>query len=70
MLENIECLGHATIKINYKDKVIYFDPYKIKEEYNDADIIFITHEHYDHFSENDIIKVKKEDTKIVLTEDI
>ena len=70
MLKNIECLGHATIKIKDNGKIIYFDPFKIKEASNDADIIFITHEHYDHFSEEDIIKVKKENTKIVLTEDI
>ena len=70
MLKNIECLGHATIKIKYMDKTIYFDPYKIKEQYNDADIIFITHEHYDHFSKEDIMKVKKLNTKIILTEDI
>lgn len=70
MLKNVKCLGHATIKIENVGKIIYFDPFKIKEVSNDADIIFITHEHYDHFSEEDIIKVKKENTKIVLTEDI
>ena len=35
-----------------------------------ADIIFITHAHYDHFSEEDIIKIKNENTIIVITEDI
>lgn len=69
MLENIEVLCHATIKIS-KEKVIYFDPYKVDEEYNDADIIMITHSHYDHFSEEDIQKVRKENTKIVITEDL
>lgn len=69
MLENIELLCHATIKIN-KGKVIYFDPYKVDKEYHDADIIMITHSHYDHFSEEDIEKVRKEDTKIVITDDL
>ena len=69
MLENIEVLCHATIKIN-KEKVIYFDPYKVDKEYHDADIIMITHSHYDHFSEEDIQKVRKENTKIVITEDL
>ena len=69
MLENIEVLCHATIKIN-KGKVIYFDPYKVDKEYHDADIIMITHSHYDHFSEEDIQKVRKENTKIVITEDL
>lgn len=70
MLENIKCLGHSTIKMISDNKVIYFDPYNIKLEYKDADIIFITHSHYDHFSEDDINKIKKENTKIVITKDI
>ena len=70
MLGNIKCLGHSTIKILDKDKVIYIDPYNIKDDKKDADIIFITHDHYDHFSEEDIIKVKNEKTTIVITEDI
>ena len=47
-MENIKWLGHSTIKL-LGDKIIYIDPFKIKESYNDADIIFITHSHYDHF---------------------
>ena len=70
MLENIKCLGHSTIKMLDKDKVIYIDPYNIKEDKKDADIIFITHAHYDHFSEEDIIKIKNANTIIVITEDI
>lgn len=69
MLENIELLCHAAIKIN-REKIIYFDPYKVDKEYHDADIIMITHSHYDHFSEEDIQKVRKENTKIVITEDL
>ena len=40
MLENIEVLYHSSIKISKKG-IIYFDPFKINEEYHDADIIFI-----------------------------
>ena len=69
MLENIKVLCHSSIKFE-KGQVLYFDPFKIKENYNDADIIFITHSHYDHFSEEDILKVKKEETKIVIPEDL
>lgn len=69
MLENIKVLCHSSIKFE-KGKVIYFDPYKIIENYNDADVVFITHSHYDHFSEEDILKVKKETTKIVVPEDL
>ena len=67
MLEDVEVLYHSSIKIS-KEKVIYIDPFKIKKEYKDADIIFITHEHYDHYSEEDIDKVCKEDTVIVIPE--
>ena len=70
MLENVECLGHSTIKFKINNKIIYIDPYNIKKEYKDADLIFITHNHYDHFSKEDIKRIKKENTIIVITEDI
>ena len=69
MINNIKCLGHSSIRIN-NDKIIYIDPYNIKESNKDADIIFITHSHYDHFSKEDINKIKKDNTIIVVTEDI
>jgi len=58
----IEILQHASIKLS-GNKVIYFDPYDIKEQNHDADYIFITHDHYDQESIDNIIK---EDTKIIL----
>ena len=69
MLEDITVLCHSSIKIN-KEKVIYIDPFKIDKNYNDADIIFITHDHYDHYSEEDIDKIKKEDTVIIVPEEL
>ncbi len=69
MIENITVLCHSSIKIN-KEKVIYIDPFKIDKNYNDADIIFITHDHYDHYSEEDINRVKKEDTVIIVPEEL
>lgn len=69
MLENIEVLCHSCIKIR-REKIIYIDPFKIDKNYNDADIIFITHDHYDHFSEEDIDKIKKEDTVIIVPEEL
>lgn len=70
MLKGIESLGHSTIKMSKCGKVIYIDPYNIKESKNDADYIFITHNHYDHFSEEDIKKVKNNETIIIITEDL
>ena len=69
MLENIQVLNHSSIKIN-REKVIYIDPFKIDNEYHDADIIFITHSHFDHYSEEDIDKIMKENTKLIITEDL
>ena len=67
--KSIKVLEHSSIKINL-EKIIYVDPFNIKKEYKDADYIFITHSHYDHFSEKDILKIKKENTKIIITEDL
>ena len=69
MLDNINWLGHSTIKIS-ENKIIYIDPYNIKENFNDADIIFITHNHYDHFSKKKKKKCVNPNTKIVITEDL
>lgn len=70
MLDNIKCLGHSTIRINMDNKVIYIDPYNIKDEGHDADIIFVTHSHYDHYSLDDINKLRKDNTKLVITTDL
>ena len=69
MLENVEVLCHSSIRIA-KEKVIYIDPFKVDKNYNDADMIFITHDHYDHYSEGDIDKVKKDETIIIVPEEL
>ena len=69
MVENYKVLCHSSIKIE-GSKTIYFDPFRIKENYNDADYIFCTHSHYDHFSPEDIQKIKKERTKLIVTKDV
>ena len=65
MINNIMINCHSSIKIN-EEKVIYVDPYKIKEINKDADLIFITHEHYDHYSIEDINKIKKSNTRFIV----
>ena len=72
MIENIELIAQSAIRIKNKDsKVIYFDPFKLGGDYNnDADLIYITHSHFDHFSPEDILKIKKEETKIIAPEDL
>jgi len=64
MMEHIHWLGHATVRLDF-DKVIYVDPWQIREGAPKADIVLITHEHYDHFSKPDIDKIRKDSTSVV-----
>ena len=64
----IKWLGHAGFLIK-NSKVIYIDPYNIREGSEKADLILLTHSHYDHCSVADIKKVIKGGTRIVLTAD-
>ncbi len=65
---SIDWLGHAGFLIK-NSKVIYIDPYNIKEDSEKADLILITHSHYDHCSVADMQKIVKEGTKIIMTAD-
>lgn len=64
----LKWLGHSGFFIK-NSRIIYIDPYNIKEGMEKADIILITHSHYDHCSVADIQKIVKDGTKIVLTAD-
>jgi L-ascorbate metabolism protein UlaG (beta-lactamase superfamily) len=70
MIEDFKVLCHSSIRIVADKKVIYIDPFEIEENYGDADYICITHSHYDHFSPEDILKIKNNDSIILITEDI
>ena len=61
-------LGHAGFLIE-NSKVVYIDPYNIKEGLPKADLILITHSHYDHCSVSDLQKIVKEGTRIIMTVD-
>jgi len=67
MYEEVKLLTHSSIKIA-GERILYFDPYEIAEEWHDADMIFVTHDHFDHFSPKDIQKVKKESTLLIMPE--
>ncbi len=70
MIENFEVLCHSAIKLEIDGMKIYSDPYLLKKSTNDADYILITHSHYDHFSPDDILKVRNDNTIIIITEDL
>ena len=61
--------AQSSIKIT-SDKIIYFDPYLIKEESHDADFILITHDHYDHFDIDSIKKISNDNTIVILPDSI
>lgn len=64
----LKWLGHAGFLIK-NSKVIYIDPYQIKEGSEKADLILITHSHYDHCSVADMQKIVQEGTKIIMPAD-
>jgi len=64
----LKWLGHSGFLIK-SNKVVYIDPYGIKDGNEPADIILITHSHYDHCSLSDMQKIIKEGTKIVAPPD-
>lgn len=65
MLEEVKHLGHASIKIE-NIKIVYIDPFNIKNPKKDADLIFCTHSHYDHLSIKDIKLISKDSTKLIV----
>ncbi len=65
---NLYFLGHDGFLIEYLDKRIFIDPFKLSnnDKIGKADLILITHSHYDHCSIEDISKIVKEGTEIVI----
>ncbi len=61
----IKVFTQSAIRLE-EDKVIYFDPIKIKEDLFDADMVFITHDHYDHFEVSSIKKVINDQSVLIV----
>lgn len=62
-------IKHASLIINYDNKLIYIDPiteYADFSKFPKADLILITHEHYDHLDKQAIENLSKDDTEIIL----
>jgi len=65
MLNKIQWLGQASVKIEGGGKIIYVDPVFNINETHDADIILVTHPHPDHFSIQKVQQLAKDDTVII-----
>lgn len=68
----ITFIGHATLMMEYDDKVIHIDPVSIEADYAklpDADLILVTHAHSDHLDVDAIKKISTESTIIVGSEE-
>ena len=57
--------GHSSFLLEWKDKLIYIDPYVLPKTPKPADFILITHDHFDHCANVD--KLTKLPTKIIAT---
>lgn len=69
MFDEAKVLTHSSIRIGGR-KILYFDPFNIRDESHDADMILITHDHYDHYSPEDIEKIRNDETILVCPESI
>jgi L-ascorbate metabolism protein UlaG (beta-lactamase superfamily) len=66
----LQWLGHASFRICHEDKVIYIDPWKIKEASQDATLVLVSHSHYDHYCAEDISRISGPNTKLVAAADV
>ena len=67
----ITFVGHGTLMLRFRGKVIHIDPVSTEADYSKipkGDIILVTHEHGDHLDPEAIETVRKEGTKVLLSE--
>jgi L-ascorbate metabolism protein UlaG (beta-lactamase superfamily) len=67
----ITFLGHASLMLDFKGKIIYVDPFGAMADYSKlpkADIILLTHHHRDHLDPKALESIRTPKTILVLTE--
>jgi L-ascorbate metabolism protein UlaG (beta-lactamase superfamily) len=70
MMDNIEVFKQNHIRIKSGEKEIHIDPFQTDTASNSADFILITHDHFDHFSVKDIENTAKDDTVLIVPENM
>jgi L-ascorbate metabolism protein UlaG (beta-lactamase superfamily) len=67
----ITFIGHGTLMFTFKNLVIHIDPYSKAADYTKlakADMILITHDHSDHLDAKALTPIKKNTTKMIMTQ--
>ncbi len=67
----ITFIGHGTLMFKFGNKIIHIDPVSREADYTllpKADLVLVTHEHGDHLDPEVLNLIKKENTRIILTE--
>jgi L-ascorbate metabolism protein UlaG (beta-lactamase superfamily) len=62
-------IGHSSLMMTFRGKIIHFDPYGKMADYKKlpkADLIFVTHDHNDHFDLAALQAIQKKETTVVL----
>ena len=66
----ITWIGHASVKIAWKDTVIYVDPRNVSGTPRDATLVLVCHTHSDHYAPADIAKVRNAQTRFIAPPDV
>jgi len=67
----ITFIGHGTLMFKFDGKIIHIDPVSREADYTllpQADLVLVTHEHGDHLDPEVLNLIKKENTRLILTE--